>query len=109
MRELFLVCLLGFCGTPMYDKRLTFLLLKTPTAMNTEHIDICQQILQKLEEKERNVAGLARQLDCDPDNLRKKLKNKRDIPSKLLYQISEVMEEDFHSSYSEKLKEKQNR
>lgn len=68
-------------------------------------ININQLILQKLEEDDLPISWLARKIGCDPDNLRKKLKNNHDIPSNLLYRISSVLHEDFHACYSQKLKE----
>ena len=62
-------------------------------------------ILQKLKEKERSVAWLARQVGCNGDNLRKTLNNNQDLYTDLLYRISVALEEDFFACYSEKLKE----
>jgi hypothetical protein len=68
-------------------------------------ININQLILEKLKEKDLKVAWLARQIDYNADNLRKKLKNNYDIHSNLLHRISLALNEDFHAYYSQKLRE----
>lgn len=70
-----------------------------------KNININQLIFQKLQEKDLKIAWLARQVGCDADNLRKKLKNNHDIHSNLLYRISIALGEDFHALYSQKLQE----
>jgi len=74
--------------------------------MNNNEIDIGKLILQKLKEKERSVAWLARHVNCDDGNLGRMLKNSPHIHSELLLRISIVMEEDFFVYYSEVFKEK---
>jgi hypothetical protein len=68
-------------------------------------IHIGDIIKQKLKEKERSIAWLARQVFYDESNLHKKLKN-NDIESSLLYHISEALREDFFAYYSKELNEK---
>jgi hypothetical protein len=77
--------------------------------MKTESINICHLIKEKLDEKERSVAWLARRINYDSDNLRKILKHNRDIHTDLLFSISVAMEEDFFACYSEKLMEALNK
>ena len=62
-------------------------------------------ILQKLEEKERTVAWLARKINCNDANLGRLLKNNQHIHSELLLHISEALEVDFFAYYSGILKE----
>jgi len=64
--------------------------------------------LQKLKEKERSVAWLARQVGCNSDNLRKTLNNNKDLYTDLLYRICVALEEDLFACYSEKLREGKN-
>ena len=68
------------------------------------NIHIGKMILQKLNEKERSIAWLARQVNCDNANLGRQLKNNPHIHSELLLRISIVLEEDFFAYYSKKLK-----
>ena len=77
---------------------------KNWVVMNRSPINICRLIKEKLGEQERSVVWLARRMDCPYDNLRKTLKNNRDIHTDLLFNISVAMEEDFFSCYSGKLK-----
>ena len=70
-----------------------------------EDIHIGKIILQKLREKERPIAWLARQVHCDDSNLGKLLKNDQHIHSELLLRISLALDEDFFAYYSEKIKE----
>jgi len=74
--------------------------------MGTIHIN--HLILKKLEEKERKIAWLAKRVDYDKENLRKILKNNRDLYTNLLFKISIALEEDFFAGYSQELKEKLN-
>ncbi|WP_158648470.1 hypothetical protein [Candidatus Symbiothrix dinenymphae] len=67
-------------------------------------IDIGQQILQKLADKKRSIAWLAREIDRDRGNLSKTLKC-NSIHSNLLYDISIALEEDFFALYSKKIEE----
>ncbi|MCL2289733.1 MAG: XRE family transcriptional regulator [Bacteroidetes bacterium] len=69
--------------------------------MNSIHIN--HEILRKLEEKERSIAWLAKQVNYDRNNLRKILKNNRDIYANLLFRISLALEEDFFACYSKEL------
>jgi len=73
--------------------------------MHSNNIEISPLILQKLKEKERNIAWLAKQIECDDSNLRKMLKGTRYIYPDLLFRISVALEEDFFVYYSQKLKE----
>ena len=68
-----------------------------------KHIHINHLILQKLKEKERSISWLAKQVGCDSGNLRKKLKNNREIYPNLLLQISIALKEDFFAYYSHEL------
>jgi hypothetical protein len=68
-----------------------------------EQIHIGKLIRQKLEEKNRSIAWLARNVNCDSSNLCKIL-TRSYIDTQLLYHISIIMEEDFFSYYSEELK-----
>ena len=68
-------------------------------------IHIGKIILQKLDEKERSIAWLARQINCDGSNLGRSLKNNPHIYSELLFRISIALEEDLFVIYSEKIKE----
>ena len=68
-------------------------------------IDIGSLIFQKMKEKERSIAWLAKKVDCDDSNLGKILKGKRYIYPDLLLEISIALEEDFFTHYSQKFKE----
>jgi plasmid maintenance system antidote protein VapI len=68
-------------------------------------INMGEYISQKLKEKDLKPAWLARQIDYDPDNLRKMLKNNREIYSDLLFRISVALDEDLFALYSQRLKE----
>ena len=68
-------------------------------------IHIGQMILQKLHEKQRSIAWLARQINCDDGNLGRQLKNNRHIHSELLLRISMALGEDFFANYSEIIKD----
>jgi len=69
------------------------------------NIHIGKMILQKLNEKERSVAWLARKINCDDANLGRLLKNNSHIHSELLLRISIALEEDLFAYYSEIIKE----
>ena len=71
-----------------------------------EEIDIGKLISLKLKEKERSVAWLARQLNCNDGNLGRMLKTHKHIHSELLLRISIALEEDFFARYSEIFKKK---
>jgi hypothetical protein len=58
-------------------------------------------ILKKLKEKERSIAWLSRQVNCNRANLGRLLKNSPHIHGELLWRISTVMEEDFFAHCSE--------
>jgi len=66
---------------------------------------IGKTILQKLNEKERTIAWLARQVNCNGGNLGRQLKNSPHIHSELLLRISKALKEDFFVCYSEILNE----
>ena len=77
-----------------------------------KNIHINHLILKKLKEKDRSISWLARQMRCDKDNLRKILKNNREVYPSLLLQISSVLDEDFFAFYSQIVaeeKQKKNR
>ena len=71
-------------------------------------IHINHLILKKLEEKDRKIAWLAKQVGYCRNNLRKILKNNREIYPELILSISEVLEEDCFAYYSQELKERNN-
>jgi lambda repressor-like predicted transcriptional regulator len=71
-----------------------------------KNIHINQKILQKLQEKGRSIAWLAKKVNYDKNNLRKILKNNREIYPDLLFNIAFALEEDFFVYYSQELKEK---
>ena len=73
------------------------------------NIYIGKLIAEKLKEKERSIAWLARQVNCCDANLGRVLKNSKHIHSELLLRISIALEEDFFAYYSQELKETQNR
>jgi len=73
-----------------------------------ESIRLNLLILEKLKEKERSIAWLARQVGYDKDNLRKILKNNQEIYPNLLLRISVALKEDFFAYYSQNLKERLN-
>ena len=52
------------------------------------------------EDEERSVSWLARQINCDPCNLCRILKNSQHINSELLVHISRVLRYDFFKYYS---------
>ena len=70
-------------------------------------IDIGAIILQKLKEKERSIAWLAKKIKYDRGNLNRMLNNSHLIYYDLIYKISKAMEEDFFAYGSQKLKETQ--
>ena len=69
------------------------------------NIYIGELIFQKLKEKQRSVAWLAKQTGCDDSNLLKMLKGERYINTDLLFQFSIALEEDLFAYYSNKLNE----
>ena len=74
-----------------------------------DDIDIGKLIVEKLQEKERTVVWLAKQVGCDESNFRKTLKNSRFIYCDLLLRISMALNEDFFVYYSQKMDEMKNR
>jgi len=60
-------------------------------------------ILQKLKEKDRSIAWLARKLHCDDANLGKTLKKSQFIYFDLLLRLSLALEEDFFAYGSQQL------
>ncbi|MCL2511179.1 MAG: hypothetical protein FWF09_03925, partial [Bacteroidales bacterium] len=58
-------------------------------------------IRETLKEKERSVAWLARQVNCNSCNLSRTLKDNNHIHSELLLRIAKVLETDFFVHYSE--------
>ena len=67
---------------------------------------IGELILKNLKEKERSIAWLARQINCNDANLGRLLKNNQYLYTELLLRISIVLEEDFFLHYSEIVKKK---
>jgi len=67
------------------------------------NLHINHLILKKLEEKDRKITWLAKQVDYDRNNLRRILKNNRDLYTNLLFKISVALEEDFFACYIDKL------
>jgi hypothetical protein len=65
-------------------------------------IPIGNLIVEKLKEKDLTIAWFARQVHSDESNFYKKLKN-NDISKELLFQISDLLHEDFFVYYSEEL------
>jgi len=70
-------------------------------------VDISKLIFKKLEEKERDIAWLARRLNCDKSNLTKRLKNSKFMYCDILLDISDILDEDFFVYYSQSLKERE--
>ena len=70
--------------------------------MNKNDFHIGNLILQKLAEKERSVAWLAKKLPCDRSNFYKILKQPY-IDVRLLQLISEALDYDFFAHYSHSL------
>jgi len=70
-----------------------------------KNININHLILNKLKDKERSVAWLARQIKHNSNNLRRILKNNKEIYPSLIFAISLALEEDFFAHYSQELKE----
>jgi len=66
--------------------------------------DIGKLILQKMKEKDRSMAWLAREVRCDDSNLGKTLRNSQFIYFDLLLRISAALEEDFFEYGSQQLK-----
>jgi hypothetical protein len=69
-----------------------------------EEVHIGKLIRQKLDEKDRSMAWLARKVNCDSSNFCKLLARSH-INTQLLFHISIVLEEDFFVYYSNVLKE----
>jgi len=94
------------CYSERLKKIAPFYCNKSHTEMETETegINICQLIKERLDEQNLPVAWLARQIGCDKDNLRKILTKNRNIYTDLLFNISVTLEEDFYAYYSEKLR-----
>ena len=71
--------------------------------LNFDHkvheIDIGHAVRQKMSEFSSKNAWLARQIDCDPSNLQKRLKKKHIYPEYLL-NISIILKTDFFVCYS---------
>jgi lambda repressor-like predicted transcriptional regulator len=77
--------------------------------MQNSEVDIGELILQRLKEKERTLAWLAKKVGCDDSNLRKTLKNSRYLYFDLIFRISIALEEDFFAYCSQKLKDTNSR
>jgi predicted transcriptional regulator len=67
-------------------------------------LDIGKLVLQKLKEKERSIAWLAKKIPCDRSNLYKMLQ-KLHIPNNMLWRISKILDYDFFKHYSTDLQE----
>jgi len=65
-------------------------------------IDIGKLIIQKLDDIDRSISWLARNLNCDRSNLHKKLNNDFNEID-LLRRISKILKQDFFAYYSEML------
>jgi hypothetical protein len=61
-------------------------------------LDIGKLILQKLKEKERSIAWLAKKIPCDRSNLYKMLRNPH-IPFDRLSRISKILDYNFFRYY----------
>jgi hypothetical protein len=68
-----------------------------------EEVHIGKLIRQKLDEKDRSIAWLARKVNCDSSNFCKML-TRSHINTQLLFHICIVLDEDFFAYYSEALK-----
>ena len=68
---------------------------------------IGELIIQRLKEKERSIAWLARQLSCDAANLGRLLKNNQHIHSELLKRISKALKENLFAYYAEEFTEEE--
>ena len=71
----------------------------------SEKVPIGEIIKQKLKENDRSMAWLAKKVNCDSSNFRKKLNN-NNVEIDLLFCISEILQEDFFAGYSEMLQGK---
>jgi len=76
--------------------------------MHNSKVDIGELVFQKLKEKERTMVWLANQVGCNESNLRKTLKNSPFVYCDLLLRISDALDVDFFTYYSQKLKELKN-
>ncbi len=65
-------------------------------------IPIGEIIKQSLKRNDRSMAWLAQKVHCDRSNFYKKLHNNA-IDIDLLFRISEILQEDFFSHYSQTL------
>jgi plasmid maintenance system antidote protein VapI len=68
----------------------------------SEKVPIGEIIKQKLKDNDRSVAWLAKKANCDRSNFSKKLNN-NNIEIDLLLRISEILQEDFFTNYTEVL------
>ena len=80
--------------------------LQNPHTMKVENFHIGRLIKETLKEKERSIAWLARQVNCDSCNLSRTLKNETHIHSALLLEICIALDEDFFVHYSEIVRKK---
>jgi hypothetical protein len=72
--------------------------------MYEKEVHIGNLIRQKLEEKDRSMAWLARKVNCDSSNFCKLL-TRSHINTELLFHISIILDEDFFAYYSEALRD----
>ena len=63
-------------------------------------INICEEILKHLDEQNRPIGWLAKELGHEPSALRKLLHKNHELPSYLLFRISKILDKDFHACYS---------
>lgn len=71
--------------------------------MNIQKIHIGKLIKQKMDEQQRSVAWLAREIKMDSSYLNKQLKSQAAIHTALLYRISIALKTDFFAYYSQRL------
>ena len=67
--------------------------------------DIGKIIQEKLDEKKRTIAWLAREIGCNKSNLYKKIKE-NNLSKELIFSVSIALKEDFFIYYSEEAKKK---
>ena len=70
-------------------------------------IHIGSIILQKLKEKERSIAWLARKIGCNDANLGRLLKNSQYLHSELLKRIAKALKENLFAYYTEEFEKEE--
>ena len=68
---------------------------------------IGELILQKLKEKDRSIAWLAREVSCDAANLGRQLKNSQHLHSELLKRIAKALKENLFAYYAEEFEKEE--